>query len=313
MNLRSLACHLNSPPLSPKEMLALTPEEFEKVAKDANTNPEKLKEILGREIQRQAERQPSFATTPPSAVLEENQQKVRVAFEEVVGDFDFLSKEYTKEGVEQLHEIADTRVRKVQKEHGDFRWPLNEERIVERMYTKAYLGEAMVHILSALRKGDIPNACRQAITYLDKKMKNINLDPEKKGIQMAIQMFQMRLWHDTDFQNLNDLYRAYKNDSMTHEQKLALARLLNKAKSAAMTEVVRVREKDSHLLDSLVPMLARAIRAAGVYSKTADGVSGPAEVFGMPGNRGTGAGDRYWRGPRPHRDDYNSSGNRDDK
>lgn len=299
------------PNLPVEDLLALPPDEFEKVAQEANTHPDKLRTIFQRELQRKKDRQSGQVAEPPRRAMEESQQRIREAFESVVIDFDFLSKKWTQDEVQRLHEEADAAVRRVQDRRGERASILDDW--IQAKYRKAYLGEAMLEIAPILERNDIERACAAAISHLQSREQRVNLPIEKWGIFDATRIFRTRIESKKEFQDLIDLYHAYKSDTMTDEQKVEFTRLFQKARVAAMTGETKVRQRESHLFQTFVPVFASAIRALGVYTTTYGNTSGNVERFDMPGNRGIGGQSGYYRGPRPHRDDYSSSGGQDDK
>ena len=131
---------------------------------------------------------------------------------------------------------------------------------------------------------------------------------EKEALASVISVF-WNLSREENFEQTVAFCEAYANGSMSEEQLRARARIISKARSRAMTGSWGAKEDYSTIINSL----AKRIKEMDIWRKEVDGVSGPAEVYDMPGGRGIGGQLNYRKGPRPHRDDHGSFGGENDK
>lgn len=296
------------PRLSAKEILNLPEEEFNKVAEDFGAAPEKLRELLtnGNKVRDRSYTAPH----PPTPGLDESSKAVRTAFEGVVSNFPLLKK-YTQEEVSRLHEAADSATREAEKD--DSIEHIETFRYLRGLYRDAHLAEC-VFMFGESKLETRELRFKEVFDSLNSKARKYNLPAQRAGAYAAEKMFEDYATSGVQFQRLNELYSAYARGEMDVDQKMQLARLLNKARTLAMINNFNHYHVGNDVERLLILELAKEIRGSGLYRATAHNTSGSAEVYDMPGPRGIGGQSGYWRsGSRPHRDDNGASGGPNDK
>lgn len=293
------------PALSASEILDLPKEEFDKVAENMMVQPEKLRSLLEKTTEGKERTRTRAVPFPESK--DEYAEKIARALDESVKEIEIFG---TRDGVEKIKEYEGALFSAYQKigDRSLESLESEEKRAIIELYKKLHLAKAMqvVGDLSGYQNDRSPYY--KVYQALSEAREQSNDVLEKEALASVISVF-WNLSREENFEQTVAFCEAYTNGSMSEEQLRARARIISKARSRAMTGSWGAKEDYSTIINSL----AKRIKEMDIWRKEVDGVSGPAEVYDMPGGRGIGGQLNYRKGPRPHRDDHGSFGGENDK
>lgn len=302
------------PNLPTSEILSLPGDQFAALAKEFGVSEDKLRGMLEKSITDKRKRAEEIQDMPGrEAAKDEYTEKAHQALAESAEEIDIFNiqssnsskkiiEEYENKIFSAYRKIGDRSLRSLE---GD------EKREIIELYKKFHLAKA-VSTLAPLDSYEGEKApYYEVYQRLNDARRESNDLLEKEALSSVINAF-WRLYREEGFNNTLELCAIIaRGGKLNEDQQIAKTRILSKARSWAMSGKSPLQYNEAY--GSLITAVAQRLIDMKIWKKEIDGVSGPSEVFGMTGSAGIGGQINYLRGPRPHRDDYGSSGGPDDK